>query len=93
MNELSGLFSKPPVHPCPRCGSAMTVINCRWVCQWLYCDRDARRDLAPHSDAYCAARGIRPAREDYAQNETVELPEVEFRRNVLVAAAERVWRR
>lgn len=48
-----------------------------------------RADLAPHSDAYCAARGIRPAREDWAENETVELPAVEFRRNVLVAAAER----
>lgn len=51
-----------------------------------------RIDLAAHSDAYCAARGIRPAREDWAANETVELPAVEFRRNVLVAAAERVGR-
>lgn len=47
-----------------------------------------RSDLAPHSDAYCVSHGIRPAREDWAQNETVELPAVEFRRNVLVAAVE-----
>ena len=42
-------------------------------------------DLAPHSDAYCVSRGIKPACEDWAVSELVELPAVEFRRNVLVA--------
>ena len=48
---------------------------------------DVHFDLAPHSDAYCLARGIRPAREDWAANELVELPAVEFRGNVLAAVS------
>lgn len=52
--------------------------------EWL----SIRADLAPHSDSYCLARGIRPAREDWAANELVDLPAVEFRRNVLVAMAQ-----
>jgi hypothetical protein len=47
------------------------------------------RDLAPLSPTECARRGLVHSSEDYAVNELIELPAPEYRRNVLVAAAER----
>lgn len=53
---------------------------------------DIERDLAPLSRSACARRGIAHSSEDYAANELVELPAPEYRRNVLLAAAERIGR-
>lgn len=50
---------------------------------------NATSDLAPLSPDECARRGIRHSSKDFDTRELTELPALEFRRNVLLAAAER----
>lgn len=89
---MNTLFQSSTPAPCPKCGTARRFWFCAPHCFNFFCERDSNLDLAPHSDEYCEAHGIKPAREDFAANEMIELPAPEFRRNVLVAAAEMVFK-